>query len=122
MLTTASTSRPASASRTRTAAGRARKAVLVAQARDEPDPGDAQTATADCADFGNSPCTTPDGCAASFLMCLGCQNARVGRFRLPRIGSYVLGARLSPLAKLGIQSRQGVCAISASRAADRSAR
>lgn len=61
------------------ALGRANKAVLVAELRDTPDPGDVETATADCADpsssiFSDSP---ENGCTASFLMCLACPNAHV---------------------------------------------
>jgi hypothetical protein len=60
------------------AAEHARNAVLVAELRDAPQPGDVETATADCADFEHSPYPAPDGgCGASFLMCLGCTNARV---------------------------------------------
>jgi hypothetical protein len=60
------------------AAGRARTAVLVAELRDEPDCGDVETATADCRDYDNGPYPDPGGgCGASFLMCLGCGNARV---------------------------------------------
>jgi hypothetical protein len=57
---------------------RARKAVLVAEIRDEPVPGDVATPTADCSDYDNSPSPGPDGgCGLSFLDCLGCTNARV---------------------------------------------
>lgn len=60
------------------AANRAHRAVLVAELRDQPSPGDVETATADCGDFDNSPWPAPDGgCGASFLACLGCPNARV---------------------------------------------
>jgi hypothetical protein len=60
------------------AAGRARKAVLVAELRDGPGIGDTETATADCRDYNDSPHTAAGGgCRASFLMCLGCENARV---------------------------------------------
>jgi hypothetical protein len=60
------------------AATRARLVVLVAELRDQPTPGDVETATADCGDVGNSPWPAPDGgCGASFLACLGCPNARV---------------------------------------------
>ncbi len=60
------------------AAERARTAVLVAEVRDAPHSGDLETATADCADFGHGPYPAPDGgCGASFLMCLGCTNARI---------------------------------------------
>jgi len=68
------------------AADRAREAVLVAQLRDAPVPGDVQTATADCADFDRSPYPAPGGgCGASFLMCLGCENARVHPGHHPRL-------------------------------------
>lgn len=57
---------------------RARKAVLVAEVRDEPVLGDVGTPTADCSDYDNSPSPGPDGgCGLSFLDCLGCTNARV---------------------------------------------
>ena len=60
------------------AAEHARRTVLVAELRDQPTPGDVETATADCGDFGNSPWPAPEGgCGASFLACLGCPNARV---------------------------------------------
>ncbi|MEW2522325.1 hypothetical protein [Actinacidiphila alni] len=68
------------------AADRARKAVLVAELRDEPDEGDVETATADCHDFDNGPFPAPGGgCGASFLMCLGCENARVHPGHHPRL-------------------------------------
>jgi len=55
-----------------------RRVVMVAELRDQPTPGDVETATADCGDFDNSPWPAPDGgCGASFLTCLGCPNARV---------------------------------------------
>ncbi|MGP3921506.1 hypothetical protein [Nonomuraea sp. 10N515B] len=60
------------------AAARARASVLVAELRDEPQDGDVETATADCRDYDNSPYPAPGGgCGESFLMCLGCENARV---------------------------------------------
>ncbi|MFI6797598.1 hypothetical protein [Streptosporangium canum] len=60
------------------AVGRARASVLVAELRDEYQGGDVETATADCHDYDNSPYPAPEGgCGASFLMCLGCENARV---------------------------------------------
>lgn len=60
------------------AAEHARKAVLVAEVRDAPHADDVETATADCADFEHGPYPAPDGgCRASFLMCLGCTNARI---------------------------------------------
>jgi len=63
---------------TQDAADRARTAVLVAQLREEADPATVETATADCSDYENGPYPAPDGgCGASFLMCLGCVNARI---------------------------------------------
>jgi hypothetical protein len=60
------------------AAGRARRAVLAAELRDQPVPGDTETVTADCSSFRDSPWPAPDGgCGASFLMCLACPNARI---------------------------------------------
>ena len=68
------------------AAGRARKAVLVAQLRHQPTPGDAETATADCSSMRDSPWPSPDGgCGASFLLCLACPNARVHSGHHPRL-------------------------------------
>ncbi|WP_432140047.1 hypothetical protein [Streptomyces sp. bgisy154] len=68
------------------AANRARRAVLVAQIRDTPDPGDVSTATADCSDFDAGPHPAPDGgCGASFLACLACENARVHPGHHPRL-------------------------------------
>jgi hypothetical protein len=65
---------------------RARTAVLAAEIRDEPVAGDVATATADCADYGNSPAPGPDGgCGLSFLDCLGCTNARVHPGYHPRL-------------------------------------
>jgi len=68
------------------AAGRARRAVLAAELRDQPDPGDAETATAACCGFRDSPWPAPGGgCGASFLMCLACPNARVHPGHHPRL-------------------------------------
>jgi hypothetical protein len=68
------------------AADHACQVVLAAQLRDQPVPGDLETATADCSDFTNSPYPGPGGgCGASFLMCLGCQNARVHPGHHPRL-------------------------------------
>jgi hypothetical protein len=62
------------------------KAVLVSQLRDQPLPGDAQTATADCSDIRDSPWPSPDGgCGASFLACLACPNARIHPGHHPRL-------------------------------------
>ena len=68
------------------AAGRARKAVLAAELRDQPEPGDAETATAACSGTHGSPWPAGDGgCGASFLMCLACPNARVHPGHHPRL-------------------------------------
>jgi hypothetical protein len=68
------------------AAGRARRAVLAAGLRDQPDPGDAETATAACSGVRDSPWPAPGGgCGASFLMCLACPNARVHPGHHPRL-------------------------------------
>jgi hypothetical protein len=59
-------------------AERARQAVLVADLHAGPDPDDRETARADCHDYKHSPFTgSGEGCRASFLMCLGCTNARI---------------------------------------------
>ena len=69
------------------AACRARKAVLAAELRDQPGPGDAETATAACSGTRDSPWPAGDGgCGASFLMCLACPNARVHSGHHPRLG------------------------------------
>jgi hypothetical protein len=68
------------------AAGRAGRAVLAAQLRDQAVSGDAETATADCSGPGDSPWPSPDGgCGASFLACLACPNARVHPGHHPRL-------------------------------------
>ena len=68
------------------AADRARRAVLAAQLRDQPVRGDAETATADCSGYHDSPYPSPDGgCGASFLTCLACPNARVHPGHHPRL-------------------------------------
>ncbi|MFE0023352.1 hypothetical protein [Amycolatopsis sp. NPDC059021] len=65
---------------------RARSAVLVAELRDQPTPGDTETATADCGDFDHSPFAAADsGCGASFLLCLACTNAHVHPGHHPRL-------------------------------------
>ncbi|MFD1364530.1 hypothetical protein [Actinoplanes sichuanensis] len=52
--------------------------TVAAAVRAAPDPHAATTATVDCADFTNSPYSSAgSGCTASFLMCLGCSNARI---------------------------------------------
>ncbi|MFF7651751.1 hypothetical protein ACFZCY_18540 [Streptomyces sp. NPDC007983] len=56
----------------------ARATVFAAELREEADPADQPTDTADCHDYDNSPCPGPGGgCGASFLMCLACPNARI---------------------------------------------
>jgi hypothetical protein len=67
------------------AADRAHKSVLVARLQNQPESADTETATADCAAFYESPYPAPDGCGASFLMCLGCANARVQPGHHPRL-------------------------------------
>jgi hypothetical protein len=78
----------------------ARNVVLVAELRDEADPDDVTTATADCKDFEDGPEPGPDGgCAASFLTCLACENARVHPGHHPRLAHLhqVLGSARSVL-------------------------
>jgi hypothetical protein len=58
------------------AADRARIAMLEAELRDRPAPGDVETATADC---------SQGGCGASFLTCLACPNARIHPGHHPRL-------------------------------------
>src|SRR5262249_45643006 len=69
------------------ASDRAHQVVLAAQLRDRPVPGDVETATADCSDFTGSPHQrrADGGCGASFLMCLGCLNARLHPGPHPRL-------------------------------------
>ncbi|MGX1797990.1 hypothetical protein ACWIGN_19450 [Streptomyces albidoflavus] len=78
--------RPVIAAGAQAALEQARTAVLVAQLREESDPADAPTATADCHDAGASPWPLEGGaCGASFLMCLGCPNARIHTGHHPRL-------------------------------------
>ncbi|MFD5720919.1 hypothetical protein [Streptomyces sp. NPDC127036] len=64
----------------------ARETVLVASLRDGPDPNDEPTATADCHDNKRSHFTAHGvSCAASFLLCLACPNARVHPGHHPRL-------------------------------------
>lgn len=68
------------------AADRAHQAVLAAELRDRPVPGDVETATAACRSFRDSPWPSPDGgCGASFLICLACPNARIHPGHHPRL-------------------------------------
>jgi hypothetical protein len=69
-----------------TAVEAARTVVLEAVLRDRHEAGDVETATADCADFEHGPYPAPGGgCGASFLMCLGCTNARIHPGHHPRL-------------------------------------
>ncbi|MBT1183929.1 hypothetical protein HET69_07845 [Streptomyces sp. CJ_13] len=63
----------------------ARRTVFQARLTAQPG-GELQTATAGCADYENSP-FTPAGhsCAASFLLCTACPNARVTPAHHPRL-------------------------------------
>ena len=64
----------------------ARAAVFGGHLAAEPDPAHQETATADCADEAASPWPAPDGgCAADFLLCLGCPNAHVHPGHYPRL-------------------------------------
>ncbi len=70
------------------AADRCHKAVLAAQLRERPVPGDAATVTADCSAYHDSPWPSPGGCRASFLTCLtclACPSARVHPGHHPRL-------------------------------------
>jgi hypothetical protein len=56
----------------------ARRVILIAELREQHTAGDVETATADCKSIENNPYIGPDGyCAASFLTCLACTNARI---------------------------------------------
>lgn len=60
--------------------------LLVAELRSERDPAHLETATADCSGVDASPSTGEDGgCAASFLLCLACPNARIHTDHHPRL-------------------------------------
>jgi hypothetical protein len=68
------------------AVANAHKAVLRARLVAGPLRGDAPTAIADCEDMTASPVPAiGGGCAASFLMCLGCQNAHIHPGHHPRL-------------------------------------
>jgi hypothetical protein len=68
------------------AVARAHQAVLRAEVRESPTAGDVPTSTADCSGTENAPVPAPGGgCAASFLMCLGCRNAHVHPGHHPRL-------------------------------------
>ncbi|MFI6122356.1 hypothetical protein ACIBCU_21435 [Streptomyces sp. NPDC051064] len=64
----------------------ARRTVLAARLADAPHAGDLETATTGCADFEHSPFSPAgEGCAASFLLCTACPNARVTPAHHPRL-------------------------------------
>ncbi|MFD6274679.1 hypothetical protein ACFWFI_03710 [Streptomyces sp. NPDC060209] len=64
----------------------ARRTVLAARLAEAPDAGELETATAGCADFEHSPFSpVGEGCAASFLLCTACPNARVTPAHHPRL-------------------------------------
>ncbi|MFB9602377.1 hypothetical protein ACFFTQ_05245 [Streptomyces roseofulvus] len=68
------------------ALAQARAAVFGGRLTGAADPGHTATATADCADETSSP--WPDGaggCAADFLLCLGCRNAHIHPGHHPRL-------------------------------------
>ncbi|MFE0723701.1 hypothetical protein [Streptomyces rochei] len=64
----------------------ARRTVFAARLADQPQEGDRPTATAHCTDYEHSP-FGPSGrsCAASFLLCTACPNARVTPAHHPRL-------------------------------------
>ncbi|MFI1522810.1 hypothetical protein [Kitasatospora cineracea] len=78
---------PVIAAGARSALAQARRAVgLEAELSGEIGPGDRPTATADCSTTSGSPVPTADGgCGASFLLCLGCRNARIHPGHHPRL-------------------------------------
>ncbi|MFC5918239.1 hypothetical protein [Streptomyces pulveraceus] len=64
----------------------ARRTVFTACLADAPAAGDLETATVDCSDFEHSPFSPAgQGCAASFLLCTACPNARVTPAHHPRL-------------------------------------
>lgn len=68
------------------ATDQAHAVVLKARLVAAPVPGDAPTAIADCEDLDTGPVpAAAGGCAASFLMCLGCGNAHVHPGHHPRL-------------------------------------
>ncbi|MFD6358564.1 hypothetical protein ACFWFX_01775 [Streptomyces roseolus] len=76
------------------ALAQARAAVFGGRLTGAADPGHTATATADCADETSSP--WPDGaggCAADFLLCLGCRNAHVHPGHHPRLAYLHQGLR-----------------------------
>ncbi|GHG29283.1 hypothetical protein ACFFSH_35905 [Streptomyces filamentosus] len=76
------------------ALAQARAAVFGGRLTGAADPGHTATATADCADETSSP--WPDGaggCAADFLLYLGCRNAHVHPGHHPRLAYLHQGLR-----------------------------
>ncbi|GAB7186780.1 hypothetical protein ATKI12_6611 [Kitasatospora sp. Ki12] len=69
------------------ALARARQSVeLAAELREAHDPDDRHTVLASCHEPQHGPSPTADGgCGASFLLCLGCRNARIHPGQHPRL-------------------------------------
>ncbi|MFC5668445.1 hypothetical protein ACFP3U_36490 [Kitasatospora misakiensis] len=68
------------------ALAKTRETAFAGRLADTPAPSHQQTATADCEDETSSPWPGPDGgCAADFLLCLGCTNAHVHPGHHPRL-------------------------------------
>lgn len=64
----------------------AHRTVFAAHLTQQPGQEDRRTATADCADYEHSPFSPPGrSCAASFLLCTACPNARVAPAHHPRL-------------------------------------
>lgn len=88
----------------------ARAVVFGGQLTDRPDPRHAGTVTSDCGDEASSP--WPDGtggCAADFLLCLGCRNAHVHPGHHPRLAHLhqEVGSLRSALPEDAWQARFG---------------
>ncbi|POX50631.1 hypothetical protein [Streptomyces sp. Ru72] len=84
----------------REALDQARAVVFAGHVAGAQDPAHQQTVTADCADETSSPWPGPEGgCAADFLLCLACPNARVHPGHHPRLAHLhqVLQSLRSPL-------------------------
>ena len=70
----------------------ARRTVFTARLSSQEDAGDRQTVTAACAGWEHSPFSSAgQGCAASFLLCTACPNARVTPAHHPRL-AHLLSA------------------------------
>ncbi|MFF4764666.1 hypothetical protein [Streptomyces sp. NPDC001292] len=64
----------------------AHRTVFAARLTDRSGAGELETATADCADYKHGPFSPPgQTCAASFLLCTACPNARVTPTHRPRL-------------------------------------